>query len=156
GPGGSGRHRLVHHARIPLSRRGRPLDQLPSTPEHALDAGRRLRRPGPDPRGVPGGGPRALPLLLLRRRDADRMNFAITHEDGAPGRGRLSLPHGVVDTPQFMPVGTAGSVKAIAPDDLQRVGAQIVLGNTYHLMLRPGPELVREMGGLHRFMSWEG
>ncbi|HYS09179.1 MAG TPA: tRNA guanosine(34) transglycosylase Tgt [Myxococcales bacterium] len=84
------------------------------------------------------------------------MSFAVTHKDGAARRGRLSLPHGVVDTPQFMPVGTAGSVKAIAPDDLQRAGAQIVLGNTYHLMLRPGPELVRDMGGLHRFMSWEG
>ena len=83
------------------------------------------------------------------------MNFAVTHTDGAARRGRLSLPHGVVDTPQFMPVGTAGSVKAIAPDDLQRMDAQILLGNTYHLMLRPGAELVREMGGLHRFMSWE-
>ena len=83
------------------------------------------------------------------------MNFAVTHRDGAARRGRLSLPHGVVDTPQFMPVGTAGSVKAIAPDDLQRMDAQILLGNTYHLMLRPGAELVREMGGLHRFMSWE-
>jgi queuine tRNA-ribosyltransferase len=83
------------------------------------------------------------------------MKFALTHTDGAARRGKLSLPHGEVDTPQFMPVGTAGSVKAIAPDDLERMGAQILLGNTYHLMLRPGPELVAEMGGLHRFMSWQ-
>jgi queuine tRNA-ribosyltransferase len=83
------------------------------------------------------------------------MKFTVTHSDGAARRGKLVLPHGEVDTPQFMPVGTAASVKAIAPDDLQRIGAQIVLGNTYHLLLRPGPTLVAEMGGLHRFMSWE-
>jgi len=83
------------------------------------------------------------------------MKFAVTHTDGQARRGKLLLPHGEVDTPQFMPVGTVASVKAIAPDDLSRMGAQIVLGNTYHLLLRPGPELVAEMGGLHRFMSWE-
>ena len=83
------------------------------------------------------------------------MNFTVTHTDGAARRGKLALPHGEVDTPQFMPVGTAASVKAIAPDDLHRIGAQIVLGNTYHLLLRPGPALVAELGGLHRFMSWE-
>jgi len=82
------------------------------------------------------------------------LSFTVTHRDGAARRGVLELPHGRVDTPQFMPVGTAGSVKALAPDDLDRIGAQIVLGNTYHLLLRPGPELVAEMGGLHRFMSW--
>ncbi len=83
------------------------------------------------------------------------MKFNVTHTDGAARRGKLVLPHGEVDTPQFMPVGTVASVKAIAPDDLRSAGAQIVLGNTYHLMLRPGAELVAEMGGLHRFMSWE-
>jgi len=81
--------------------------------------------------------------------------FSVTHRDGQARRGKLALPHGTVDTPQFMPVGTAGSVKAIAPDDLSAIGAQIILGNTYHLLLRPGPELVAEMGGLHRFMSWD-
>src|ERR1700682_3912719 len=83
------------------------------------------------------------------------LRFEVTHTDGAARRGKLTLPHGVVDTPQFMPVGTVGSVKALAPDDLLRLGAQIVLGNTYHLMLRPGPELVAEMGGLNKFMSWD-
>jgi queuine tRNA-ribosyltransferase len=82
------------------------------------------------------------------------LRFTVTHTDGAARRGKLALPHGEVDTPQFMPVGTAGSVKALAPDDLTRVGAQILLGNTYHLLLRPGPDVVAEMGGLHRFMSW--
>jgi queuine tRNA-ribosyltransferase len=82
------------------------------------------------------------------------MNFTVTHSDGSARRGRLALPHGEVETPEFMPVGTTASVKAIAPDDLERIGAQIVLGNTYHLLLRPGPELIAEIGGLHRFMSW--
>jgi queuine tRNA-ribosyltransferase len=82
------------------------------------------------------------------------MKYTITHQDGAARRGKLELPHGIVDTPQFMPVGTAASVKAIAPDDLHTIGAQIILANTYHLLLRPGPELVAEMGGLHGFMSW--
>jgi len=70
-------------------------------------------------------------------------------------RGRLHTPHGVVETPVFMPVGTAGSVKAVGPDDLRALDAEIILGNTYHLMLRPGEALVGEMGGLHRFISWE-
>lgn len=83
------------------------------------------------------------------------MKYTITHRDGAARRGRLELAHGVLDTPQFMPVGTVASVKAIAPDDLHAMGAQIVLANTYHLLLRPGPAVVGEMGGLHRFMSWE-
>src|SRR5437764_1736523 len=82
------------------------------------------------------------------------LSFAVTHRDGAARRGVLTLPHGRVDTPQFMPVGTVGSVRAIAPDDLLRIDAQFVLGNTYHLLLRPGPELIAQMGGLHRFMSW--
>ena len=83
------------------------------------------------------------------------MKYTITHTDGAARRGRLELAHGVVDTPQFMPVGTVASVKGIAPDDLHAMGAQIILGNTYHLLLRPGPEVVVEMGGLGKFMSWD-
>jgi queuine tRNA-ribosyltransferase len=82
------------------------------------------------------------------------LSFSVTHRDGPARRGRLQLAHGAVDTPQFMPVGTVASVKAIAPDDLAAIGAQIILGNTYHLLLRPGPELVEEMGGLNSFMSW--
>ena len=64
------------------------------------------------------------------------------------------MPRGVVRTPAFMPVGTAGTVKAMYPDQVQAAGADIVLGNTYHLMLRPGAERVAALGGLHRFMSW--
>ena len=69
--------------------------------------------------------------------------------------GRLTLPHGVVETPQFMPVGTNATVKALAPDDLEAAGATIVLANTYHLYLRPGHERVARLGGLHRFMAWD-
>ncbi len=73
----------------------------------------------------------------------------------AARRGRLELPHGAVETPIFMPVGTQGSVKTLHPAELDQLGAQIILGNTYHLWLRPGHELIREMGGLHRFSRWE-
>ena len=68
--------------------------------------------------------------------------------------GRLVLPHGVVDTPTFMPVGTQGSVKTLHPTELEELGAQIILGNTYHLWLRPGHELIRDLGGLHGFTTW--
>ena len=70
--------------------------------------------------------------------------------------GRLTTSHGVIETPEFMPVGTQGSVKTMSPVELIEVGAQIVLGNTYHLNLRPGIEVIRKAGGLHRFMSWQG
>ena len=70
--------------------------------------------------------------------------------------GRLVTPHGVVETPCFMPVGTQGTVKAMLPRDLRELGCQILLGNTYHLYLRPGHEVIRQLGGLHRFMSWDG
>ena len=69
-------------------------------------------------------------------------------------RGELRLPHRAVQTPVFMPVGTAGTVKAVPQDVLEGLGAEILLGNTYHLYLRPGHEAIRRMGGLHRFMSW--
>jgi len=84
--------------------------------------------------------------------------FEVLAKDAATRarRGRFHTPHGVVDTPVFMPVGTLGSVKALGPDDLQRLGAQVVLANTYHLMLRPGEALVHKLGGLHRFMAYGG
>lgn len=81
--------------------------------------------------------------------------FTVTATDGAARAGLLQTGHGEIPTPIFMPVGTVGSVKAIAPDDLYALGARIILGNTYHLYLRPGDELVARRGGLHRFASWE-
>ena len=71
-------------------------------------------------------------------------------------RGRLTTAHGVIETPAFMPVGTQGSVKAVSPRELQELAAQIILGNTYHLFVRPGMEVMRHFGGLHRFMNWDG
>jgi len=84
------------------------------------------------------------------------MSFQLSALDGRARAGRLTTARGVVDTPAFMPVGTAGTVKAVTPAELRRCGAQIVLGNTYHLFLRPGHDVVRELGGLHRFMNWDG
>jgi queuine tRNA-ribosyltransferase len=80
--------------------------------------------------------------------------FEIAATDGAARRGRLRLAHGDIDTPAFMPVGTYGTVKAMAPRELEELGAQIVLGNTFHLWLRPGLEVIGRHGGLHRFMGW--
>jgi queuine tRNA-ribosyltransferase len=84
------------------------------------------------------------------------LRFELLARDGDARRGRLLTARGPIDTPAFMPVGTAGTVKSLTPEDLKEVGAQIVLANTFHLLLRPGHELVRELGGLHRFMGWEG
>jgi len=83
------------------------------------------------------------------------VNFTIVARDGAARAGRLTTAHGVVETPIFMPVGTHGTVKALAPDDLVAAGAPIVLANTYHLFLRPGPDVIGALGGLHRFMGWD-
>jgi queuine tRNA-ribosyltransferase len=83
------------------------------------------------------------------------MQFEILSTDGLARRGRLTFTHGSVETPVFMPVGTYGSVKAMSPADLHAVGAQIVLGNTFHLWLRPGLEVIAAHGGLHRFMAWD-
>jgi queuine tRNA-ribosyltransferase len=87
---------------------------------------------------------------------AGSFGFELIRTDGSARLGRIRTAHGSVETPAFMPVATQGSVKSLTPADLAAAGAQIVLGNTYHLLLRPGPELVRELGGLHRFMGWAG
>ncbi|MFN7473255.1 MAG: tRNA guanosine(34) transglycosylase Tgt [Burkholderiales bacterium] len=78
-----------------------------------------------------------------------------TNRFGVARRGRLELSHGVIETPVFMPVGTYGTVKAMSPQELDEIGAQIVLGNTFHLWLRPGLDVIAKHGGLHRFMAWE-
>ena len=79
---------------------------------------------------------------------------AFSPADGAARRGEIATPHGVVRTPAFMPVGTQATVKGMTPDEVRATGADIVLGNTYHLMLRPGAERIAALGGLHRFMNW--
>lgn len=82
------------------------------------------------------------------------LEFELVNTDGNARRGRLKLAHGTVETPIFMPVGTYGSVKAMSPSNLNDINAQIVLGNTFHLWLRPGLDIVRQFGGLHQFMGW--
>ena len=84
------------------------------------------------------------------------MDFKLLKTDGQARRGEISTPRGNISTPAFMPVGTAGTVKAMYPDQVRDLGADIVLGNTYHLMLRPGAEEVADLGGLHNFMQWDG
>jgi len=84
------------------------------------------------------------------------IRFDLLATDGAARRGRLQTPHGTVETPVFMPVGTQATVKGLTPVQLVEAGAVMVLGNTYHLTLRPGDELIAELGGLHRFMDWQG
>jgi queuine tRNA-ribosyltransferase len=87
--------------------------------------------------------------------DRPRFSFSISGTDGRARTGMISMKRGDIRTPAFMPVGTAGTVKAMKPDDVRAAGADIILGNTYHLMLRPGAERVSRLGGLHRFMRWE-
>ena len=82
------------------------------------------------------------------------LTFELLKQDGLARRGRITLNHGTVETPVFQPVGTYGSVKAMTPKDLDDINAQIILGNTYHLWLRPGLEVIKEFGGLHDFMNW--
>ena len=86
----------------------------------------------------------------------DHFQLLKTDAGTAARRGRLHTRHGVIETPIFMPVGTQGTVKSVTPQHLREIGAQIILGNTYHLNLRPGSELIRELGGLHQFMGWDG
>ena len=83
------------------------------------------------------------------------MRFELVKLDGAARRGRLDFARGSVETPAFMPVGTYGTVKAMTPEQLEAVGAQIILGNTFHLYLRPGLEVIEAHRGLHRFMHWQ-
>jgi len=84
------------------------------------------------------------------------MTFELLAEEGGARRGRLQTAHGTIDTPAFMPVGTQATVKALTPDEVRELGAQVLLGNTYHLALRPGADRIARLGGLHRFMGWEG
>jgi queuine tRNA-ribosyltransferase len=84
------------------------------------------------------------------------IGFEILAQDASARRGRIQTAHGTIETPAFMPVGTAGTVKAMRPEDVKASGADIILGNTYHLMLRPGAERVSKLGGLHKFMRWPG
>src|SRR3546814_3578157 len=134
----------------------RSADQLPPAALDPADAGVCLRRPRAHPGRLRPRGTGRLPVLLLRRRlpaGAEghmTIGFELLATDGAARRGRIELAHGTVETPAFMPVGTAPTVKAMRPDSVAEIGAEILLGNTYHLMLRPTAERIAELGGLGR------
>src|SRR4051795_3627879 len=85
-----------------------------------------------------------------------RFSFSISASDGAARGGSIAMRRGEIRTPAFMPVGTAATVKAMRPEEVRASGADVILGNTYHLMLRPGAERVGRLGGLHKFMRWDG
>ncbi len=106
---------------------------------------------------APSGRPIRFEVLPAGQKTArDAASTGRPAEPTRARRGRLTLPHGVVETPTFMPVGTNATVKALDPDDLREVGARMILANTYHLYLRPGHERIARLGGLHRFMAWDG
>ena len=84
------------------------------------------------------------------------MKFDLLAQDGFARRGRLTFERGTIETPAFMPVGTYGSVKSMTPEEVKATGAEIILGNTFHLMLRPGTEIISAHGDLHDFMQWQG
>ncbi|HJN24540.1 MAG TPA: tRNA-guanine transglycosylase, partial [Rhodospirillales bacterium] len=84
------------------------------------------------------------------------IDFKVSATDGNARSGRVETAHGGFDTPAFMPVGTAATVKAMRPESVKETGAQIILANTYHLMLRPSAERIERLGGLHEFMNWQG
>src|ERR1700736_2634058 len=86
--------------------------------------------------------------------NSNAFGFRIDASDGTARAGTIATAHGEIDTPAFMPVGTAGTIKAMTAESVRATGASIVLGNTYHLMLRPGAERISGLGGLHRFMNW--
>src|SRR5258708_4016045 len=132
---------------------------------HALHAGLGLRGARAHARRLWACDPGALSILLLRRcvpgpsrgqAGMTGLRFELLARDGRARRGRLSTAHGTIETPAFMPVGTAATVKAMTPEDVRATGAEIVLCNTYHLMLRPGAERIAKLGGLHKFMNWPG
>src|SRR5690554_589654 len=99
--------------------------------------------------------PTATPACYSPAQMTDAFSFRLIAQDGAARRGEIVTPRGTVRTPAFMPVGTAATVKAMLPEHVRAAGSDILLGNTYHLMLRPGAERIARLGGLHRFMNWE-
>ena len=84
-----------------------------------------------------------------------QFSFELITQDDKARLGKINTPRGQIDTPAFMPVGTQGTIKGVYPDDILETGAQIILGNTYHLLLRPGMDIIKQFNGLHKFMNWE-
>src|SRR5258705_2007254 len=95
-------------------------------------------------------------IMPVMNPEFQMFEFTIHATSGLARTGTLTLPHGAIETPAFMPVGTQGTVRALSPTDLRTVGAGMVLANTYHLHVRPGEDVIAQLGGLHRFMAWDG
>ena len=155
----------VHHPGISLPLRRSALDQFPFAALNPVHAGLLVLRPRADAGRLCACGRGALSLLLLWRRLPAQsckerkltaaFRFTLKAQDGNARTGAIATPRGVIRTPAFMPVGTGATVKAMFPEDVAAAGADIILANTYHLMLRPGAERIAKLGGLHQFMHWE-
>src|SRR5205823_135230 len=151
-------HGPLHRPGLRVPRRGRAGHQLPPAPIQPARHDLGVRRTRAGPRRLRRGDRRGLPVLLLRRCDADPVSGAAAstgfawrplREDATGARaGIMTTRHGEVPTPAFMPVGTQGTVKALTGEDLRASGCTILLGNTYHLALRPGAERIERLGGL--------
>src|SRR5439155_901501 len=153
----TGGDELVHPATVRLQGREPPDHELSFAPLDAADAGLRIRRLRARDDGIPGSGERGISVLFLWRRHADHLvfDFWIDGQSGAARSGSLTLPHGTVETPVFMPVGTQATVRTLSPTDLKAVGAQIVLANTYHLHVRPGgADEATARDALDRTLQW--
>src|SRR5690606_31398572 len=145
--------------RIPVPRGRRLAHEFPHAPQHAAGPRLRVRRQVTGARGVPGCDRGAVPVPVLRRRDVVAGASVVTRYEpvarsGAARAGLLPTRRGVVPTPAFMPVGGSGGGQALDPTEGARTGARMVIMNTYHLWLRPGPEVVAELGGLHEMSRW--
>src|SRR6185312_2695552 len=148
-----------HHTRLSLQDRAAAAHQFPSAALDPVHAGRFLRRSRAHEACLCPCHRHRLSLLFLWRCDPavagggmSGFRFELLSKAGAARRGRMHTAHGTIETPAFMPVGTAGTVKGMTPEAVLETGAEVVLANTYHLMLRPGAERVAALGGLHRFM----
>src|SRR6185437_2237818 len=158
-----GRNRNLHHARLSLQSSGRPPHKLPPAALHLVHAGECLDGTRRHEIGLCTRDRCGLPLLFLWRREfvvararrVTRFAFSIAASDGPARTGVIAMERGEIRTPAFMPVGTAATVKAMRPEEVRASGADIILGNTYHLMLRPGAERIARLGGLRRFMAWD-
>src|SRR5690606_977049 len=151
-----------HYAGLPFRLCGRADHQFSPAALHLINAGFCFGWNGADTTRLRSCSRVALSLFQLWRRHVHRISslmtglqFDLLATDGKARRGQVTLNHGTVQTPIFMPVGTYGSVKAMLPHELEEIGAQIVLGNTFHLWLRPGTDIIEKHGGLHGFMQWD-
>src|SRR6478609_3036999 len=162
-PAVRGRYGDFHHARLSLQGDRRADHQLPPAAFDLVHAGECADGARCHERGLCSRDRGWISLLFLWRREpavakarsVTRFAFSINATDSAARTGVIAMQRGEIRTPAFMPVGTAATVKAMRPEEVRATGADVILGNTYHLMLRPGAERVSKLGGLHKFMGWD-